>query len=134
MNTDSQQVLKNAMALPESERAEIAASLIHSLDSQDDDDVDTVRAIRAGMAAHERGEGVPFKQAFKDIAKIVKFLTKFQATTALSCCGIKLCVGRIVVITLREMQQHHAERDDYIRLRPKAALGKTIRTRIHALH
>lgn len=33
------------------------------------DYVDTVKAIRAGMAAHERGEGVPFEEAFEEIAK-----------------------------------------------------------------
>ena len=33
------------------------------------DYVDTVNAIRAGMAAHERGEGVPFEEGFEAIAK-----------------------------------------------------------------
>ena len=40
MNTESQQLLQSALALPESDRAEIAASLIHSLDTETDDNVD----------------------------------------------------------------------------------------------
>jgi putative addiction module component (TIGR02574 family) len=40
MNTQSQQILQSALALPESERAEIAASLIHSLDTDTDEGVD----------------------------------------------------------------------------------------------
>ena len=36
MNTQSEHILRSALALPESERAEIAASLIHSLDTETD--------------------------------------------------------------------------------------------------
>jgi putative addiction module component (TIGR02574 family) len=34
MNTESQQLLQSALTLPETDRAQIAASLIHSLDSE----------------------------------------------------------------------------------------------------
>jgi hypothetical protein len=40
MNTQSQQILRSALTLPESERAEIAASRIHRLDSQPEEGVD----------------------------------------------------------------------------------------------
>jgi len=40
MNTESRQLLRSALALPESDRAEIAASLIHSLDTETDENVD----------------------------------------------------------------------------------------------
>ena len=44
MNTQSQQFLQSALQLPESERAEIAASLIRSLDTELDEDVDAAWA------------------------------------------------------------------------------------------
>jgi len=44
MNTQSQQLLESALLLPESDRAEIAASLIHSLDTESDEDVDAAWA------------------------------------------------------------------------------------------
>lgn len=44
MNTSSQQLLQSALALPESDRAEIAASLISSLDTKSDVDVDAAWA------------------------------------------------------------------------------------------
>lgn len=40
MNTQSEHILRSALALPESERAEIAASLIHSLDAEVDENAD----------------------------------------------------------------------------------------------
>ena len=45
MNTESQQLLESALALPDSDRAEIAASLIQSLDAESDDDVDAAWAL-----------------------------------------------------------------------------------------
>ena len=45
MNTESQQLLRTALALPESDRAEIAATLIHSLDTETDEDVDAAWAV-----------------------------------------------------------------------------------------
>ncbi|WP_417735556.1 addiction module protein [Rosistilla oblonga] len=44
MNTQSQQLLESALSLPESDRAEIAASLIHSLDTESDEDADAAWA------------------------------------------------------------------------------------------
>ena len=45
MNTESHQLLRSALALPESDRAEIAASLIHSLDTESDEDIDSAWAV-----------------------------------------------------------------------------------------
>jgi putative addiction module component (TIGR02574 family) len=45
MKTESQQLLRTALALPESDRAEIAASLIHSLDTETDEEVDAAWAV-----------------------------------------------------------------------------------------
>ena len=39
MNTTAQELYDNALALPDSERAELAARLIESLDTEVDDDV-----------------------------------------------------------------------------------------------
>jgi putative addiction module component (TIGR02574 family) len=44
MSTEGQQFLQAALALPESERAEIAATLIRSLDSEPGDDIDAAWA------------------------------------------------------------------------------------------
>ena len=44
MNTQSQQLLQSALALPEADRAEIAVSLIHSLDEEPNEDVDAAWA------------------------------------------------------------------------------------------
>jgi putative addiction module component (TIGR02574 family) len=44
MSTEPQDLLQSALALPESDRAELAASLIRSLDTQSDDDVDAAWA------------------------------------------------------------------------------------------
>jgi putative addiction module component (TIGR02574 family) len=58
MNAESQQLLQSALALPESERAEIAASLIRSLDAQTDADVDAAWAteIQRRMESTDKGE------------------------------------------------------------------------------
>ena len=45
MKTESQQLLRTALALPESDRAELAASLIHSLDTETDEEVDEAWAV-----------------------------------------------------------------------------------------
>ena len=45
MNTESHQLLRSALALPESDRAEIAASLIHSLDTESGEDIDAAWAV-----------------------------------------------------------------------------------------
>ena len=44
MNTRAQEILRSALALPESDRAEIAASLIHSLDMETNENVDAAWA------------------------------------------------------------------------------------------
>ena len=58
MNTHSQELLQSALCLPECDRAEIAASLIHSLDSQSDADVDVAWAeeIQRRIASIDNGE------------------------------------------------------------------------------
>jgi len=58
MNTQSEQILRSALTLPESERAEIAASLIHSLDSEPEEGVDEAWAaeIRRRIESIESGK------------------------------------------------------------------------------
>jgi putative addiction module component (TIGR02574 family) len=58
MNIQSQQLLESALSLPESDRAELAASLIHSLDPVCDSDVDAAWAeeIRRRIESIDRGE------------------------------------------------------------------------------
>ena len=58
MNTDSQQLLHAALSLPESDRAEIAALLIHSLDNECDSNVDAAWAeeIKRRIESIDRGK------------------------------------------------------------------------------
>ena len=58
MNAKTQEVLQAALSLPESDRAEIAASLIHSLESEADADADEAWAeeIRRRLDAIDKGE------------------------------------------------------------------------------
>jgi putative addiction module component (TIGR02574 family) len=58
MNTESQQVLQSALTLPETDRAQIAASLIHSLDSEPSADVDAAWAeeIKRRIESIDNGE------------------------------------------------------------------------------
>ena len=58
MNSQSQQILRFALALPESDRAEIAASLIQSLDTETDEDVDAAWAaeIQRRIESIDNGE------------------------------------------------------------------------------
>ena len=58
MNTQSEHILRSALTLPESERAEIAASLIHSLDTETDEGVDEAWAaeIQRRIESIDRGE------------------------------------------------------------------------------
>ena len=58
MNTQSQELLHSALALPEVERAEIAATLIRSLDTETDEDVDAAWSseIQRRLEAIDRGE------------------------------------------------------------------------------
>ena len=58
MNTQSRHILQSALALPESERAEIAASLIYSLDMETDEGVDEVWAaeVQRRVESIDKGE------------------------------------------------------------------------------
>jgi putative addiction module component (TIGR02574 family) len=58
MNTESQQLLQSALALPESDHAEIAASLIHSLDSDIDNNIDEAWAqkIKQRIESIDKGQ------------------------------------------------------------------------------
>jgi putative addiction module component (TIGR02574 family) len=58
MNTESQHILRTALALPESDRAEIAASLIQSLDRETDEHADAAWAaeIRRRLDSIDSGE------------------------------------------------------------------------------
>ena len=57
MNAQSQQLLQSALGLPENERAEIAASLIHSLDSEADEGVDEAWATEVQRRIEEIDNG-----------------------------------------------------------------------------
>ena len=71
MDMTSQRVIQSAMALPESERAELAASLIRSLDSPTEDDVDAAWAaeIRRRIASIDNGEVrlIPWDEVMSDL-------------------------------------------------------------------
>jgi putative addiction module component (TIGR02574 family) len=58
MTAEFQNVLQTALALPDSDRAEIAASLIRSLDTETDEDVDAAWAaeIQRRIEAIDKGE------------------------------------------------------------------------------
>lgn len=58
MSSESHEILQSALALPETERAGIAASLILSLDSETDDDADAAWAeeIQRRIASVDNGE------------------------------------------------------------------------------
>jgi putative addiction module component (TIGR02574 family) len=58
MNTQTQELLQTALALCESDRAEIAGSLIRSLDAEIDEDADAAWAaeIERRLQAIDRGE------------------------------------------------------------------------------
>ena len=71
MNFQSQEVLQSALALPERERAEIAASLIRSLDSEADEDADTAWAseVQLRVESIDRGEVrlIPWDDVMRDL-------------------------------------------------------------------
>lgn len=58
MEAESQHVLQTALALPDSDRAEIAASLIRSLDTETDEDADAAWAaeIQRRIGEIDKGE------------------------------------------------------------------------------
>lgn len=58
MSTQSQDLLNAALSLPESDRAEMAASLLRSLDPPDDPDADVAWAaeIKRRLSSIENGD------------------------------------------------------------------------------
>lgn len=58
MNAESEQLLQSALALPDADRAELAASLINSLDTERDEDVDAAWAaeIQRRIESVDNGE------------------------------------------------------------------------------
>ena len=73
MSTQSEQILRSALSLPESERAERAAALIHSLDTHTDEAVDEAWAaeIERRIATIDRGEValVPFEDVLAEMRR-----------------------------------------------------------------
>jgi len=71
MDTQSQQLLRTALTLPESDRAEIAASLIHSLDTETDEAVDAAWAaeIQRRIESIDNGQVklVPWDDVMREI-------------------------------------------------------------------
>ena len=71
MKTESQGVLQSAMALPDSDRAEIAASLIRSLDAETDDDVDAAWAAEIQRRIESIDQGsvklIPWDEVMRDM-------------------------------------------------------------------
>ena len=73
MSTQSEQILQSALSLPESERAEIAVALIHSLDTQADEGVDEAWAteIERRIATIDKGEValIPFDDVLAEMRR-----------------------------------------------------------------
>lgn len=73
MNTQSEQILQSALALPELERAEIAASLIQSLDSETDDDADAAWAAEIQRRIEEIDNGdvklIPWDDVMREMRR-----------------------------------------------------------------
>lgn len=71
MNTESENILRSALALSESERAEIAAWLIDSLDASADEDVDAAWAaeIQRRIESIDKGEVklVPWDEVMREM-------------------------------------------------------------------
>jgi len=71
MNAQAQHVLKSALALPETDRAELAASLIHSLDPQADEDAEAAWSaeIKRRVESIDRGEVelVPWEDVMREM-------------------------------------------------------------------
>jgi len=71
MNAQAQHVLKSALALPESDRAELAASLIQSLDPQGDEDTEAAWSaeIKRRVESIDRGEVelAPWEDVMREI-------------------------------------------------------------------
>lgn len=72
MGIHAQQVLADALQLSESERAEVAARLIHSLDPDADEDYETSWGQEISQRLDEYDQGlvkaIPWDQAIQEIA------------------------------------------------------------------
>ena len=73
MSAQSDQILQSALRLPESERAEIAAALLHSLDTPADEAVEEAWAaeIERRIATIERGDValIPFEDVLEEMRR-----------------------------------------------------------------
>jgi putative addiction module component (TIGR02574 family) len=71
MNAQSHEVLQSALALPEQDRAQIAASLIHSLDVGGDEDADAAWAaeIQRRVESIDRREArlIPWDDVMREM-------------------------------------------------------------------
>lgn len=71
MNTESQHVLETALALPDSDRAEIAASLIQSLDPETDEGADAAWAAEIQHRLEEIDKGevklIPWDEVMQEM-------------------------------------------------------------------
>jgi putative addiction module component (TIGR02574 family) len=71
MNTQSQEIIDIALALPDEDRADIAATLIRSLETETDADADAMWAaeIQRRMDAIDRGEVrlVPWDDVMREL-------------------------------------------------------------------
>lgn len=71
MSTQSKEIIDTALSLPDSERADIAATLIRSLDTEIDADADEMWAaeIQRRMEAIDRGEVrlIPWDEVMREL-------------------------------------------------------------------
>jgi len=71
MNAQAQSLLQAALALPETDRAELAASLIHSLDPKMDEDAEAAWSaeIERRVESIDRGEVelVPWEEVMREM-------------------------------------------------------------------
>jgi putative addiction module component (TIGR02574 family) len=71
MSTQYQEIIDSALALSESERADIAATLIRSLDSETDEDADALWAaeIQRRIESIDRGEArlIPWDDLMREL-------------------------------------------------------------------
>lgn len=74
MSNQSQDLLQSALALPESDRADLAVSLIRSLDACADDDADVAWAaeIRRRIESIDHGEVklIPWSDVMRDMRNL----------------------------------------------------------------
>jgi putative addiction module component (TIGR02574 family) len=72
MSIQSEELLQSALALPESERAELTASLIRSLDAETDDDVDPAWAAEIQRRSESIDQGevklIPWDDVMREMS------------------------------------------------------------------